>query len=497
MKNISNIISLSRAYLNENSVYLCLLSTVCLCALYFFLRFQFGLTWDVLVVLYASVGYLIIHLFLSLIGDVRSVKYLVRNKLDLAFLLFFLHNAVFVPLTFYRYGRLEGLYAAKNYLVPLAVYFVVVYFLRHRDASRVIGWVLLCSVLVSGIYVAEMASVRYAPLEVKAPVEDAFGVFKYTRAMDLYAKEKQAECRGVTKSWTKSDRSLYIRLPGPAGHSNATAFVIAIGTVLAFAAVVFGPATWHRGIGLFLCAIGLFWGCSRTNMIGAGLAILALLGLGLWTGNVRRRDALLLVVAVPSVILLLVLFQVIDWKAYQQIFNLKQTYYTLTATIDKETVRELVVLKGSNPASFVWGSGIAPILSDTYSSGLYLGQTIASDDAFYLQVLSQYGIVCVAMYIGLMVIGLKGAIGSFYRNDPEYVRKYEYVPFGLIGLIVLGMINIFHGASLIKPHVSMIFYVSIGCMSVILSRRGSEDAEREALDAGRTGVRARLLRVDP
>jgi FtsH-binding integral membrane protein len=232
-------------------------------------------------------------------------------------------------------------------------------------------------------------------------------------------------------------------------------------------------------------------------MIGAGLAILALLGLGLWTGNVRRRDALLLVVAVPSVILLLVLFQVIDWKAYQQIFNLKQTYYTLTATIDKETVRELVVLKGSNPASFVWGSGIAPILSDTYSSGLYLGQTIASDDAFYLQVLSQYGIVCVAMYIGLMVIGLKGAIGSFYRNDPEYVRKYEYVPFGLIGLIVLGMINIFHGASLIKPHVSMIFYVSIGCMSVILSRRGSEDAEREALDAGRTGVRARLLRVDP
>lgn len=440
--------------------------------LYYYIRFQFDLVYFVPILQYAIAYLMIGAMILCTVLFRRSFLY---NKMDLLLFVFLINNAVFIPLSFYRYGMTEGLYAIKNYLTTLLLYFVVVVFLDAKRAKMAVHLIAVLCVIVSTVYVAEMASIRYAPINIISSYMNSQGPFNYSVLLDQYALEKAPEGHGVSKSWRKSETSMYIRMPGPLGHSSATAFIIAVGTILCYSMIIFGQGRWKKySIVLFLlCLTGLIWGCSRTNMAGglAGIALVTISGIALKYVSIQRT--MIIITMAVVFIATLMLLSVIDLSTYRQVFSPSQTMETLYYIFPAEALARCFNILTSNPICFLFGYGLPPILSSTYVSSKYTGVPFASDDSFYIQILSQYGVIGNVLYIIAAIFIFYDSYKNFISGNREYIKDNIFAIIGIIAVIVATLTSIVHAASTIRPQVSPVIFILLASYSVI--SRNSEN----------------------
>jgi len=353
-------------------------------------------------------------------------------------------------------------------------------FFNKKRSQNIIKFITIICTVVSAIYLAELTSVRFMSSETIASasgvdIVHSGGLFKYTANLDRYALQKAPTGHGLSKSWSKSDTSLFVRLPGPLGHSNATAFVIAIGSVLSFSLIVFG--THRRGSIIFflLCLVALFWGCSRTNMLSSIMGISFVSIVGTRNKKIKTHQLVFFFIAALLLIVILILFKIIDWSAYSQIFNWEQTLYTFRVIFSENILSELWVKMTENPIAFVFGYGFAPVLPQTYISSLYNGYPMISDDTFFVQFLSQYGIVVSLMFFIFLFYSLWNSYRKCKQCNLKYFNSNLFGIAGVLAVIVASFLTFIHGGSLFRPQINPVIFILLGAYSVII-REGAMSA---------------------
>ncbi|MEI8173762.1 MAG: hypothetical protein WCH07_09815 [Deltaproteobacteria bacterium] len=278
---------------------------------------------------------------------------------------------------------------------------------------------------------------------------------------------------------------MFIRMPGPLGHSNATTFIIAIGVILNFAAIVFSKRRYLYTIPMFLiCLVGLVWGASRTNMVGAciGMIIIAIAGIRL--NKIEHRKLFYLSVLAVLSIGALMITKVIDLSAYTQIVNISQTVETFHLGIGRgDVLAHFSNVMTDSFFHFAFGFGLPPVLQSAFSSSRYTGVPFASDDAFFLQALSQYGIVMSLFYVIALTLVFKDTYKKYRLQDKTLGNESLFVIWAVISVLAASFINAIHGGSVIRPLVSPAIWLLAASYSVVVSGKGAGAAR----DANRNG----------
>ncbi len=451
----------------KHLVFIGLSIVLCFSTLYYYLRYQFSMVVLVPVVLY-TIAYAMIGVMLYY--AIRYKANFIYNKFDLLILIFLLHNVLFVPLSFYKYGTIEGLYAIKNYLTPLLLYFVFIMFIEVKRAKTIVLLVAIFCSIVSAIYIAEFLYIRYEPIRPISEYGELNGpAFKYSVLMNKDSLRRFPEGHGVSMSWRQSGKSTFLRMPGPLGHSNATGFIMALGSVLAFALLILRKGGyWYKVPLLTICLVGLVVGCSRINMVAAGAGLFVICIAGIRLKYIGYKIIAFIALLLISLIALLVMTGVIDLSAYGQIFNYSQSAETTQAIFNGEALHQFQKKMMSTVYNFTFGFGLPPTFPSTYLSNRDAGIPITSDDSFYLQPLSQYGILMSFLYIIAMIYALWNTYNKYLLQPREYTANSLFVVWAVLAVITASFVNAVHASTVIRPQVSPVIWLLAASYSVIV-----------------------------
>jgi hypothetical protein len=437
---------------------------IVLSLLYYYLRFQFNLVYLIPLLQYG--------LAYGLIGSaglkwVTKKKSIIHTKVDLWVLLFLAYNLALLPMSFYRYGYLEGLYAIKNYLTGLLLYFAVIIFFDKKFAQTAVKLTMIVCTLVSIVYFSELVSTRYGE-EKEDGVILSGELFKYTVRLNRYAMQLEPTGHGVSKSWRKSKLSTFMRLPGPLGHSNATTFVIGLGCILSFAYIIFRAPLKIKVILFMTGFVTLIWGGTRTNIVSA---LIAMLSLSIWcllNKKITLFQLLIPFLAGFFLVSLFILLKIIDWEAYGQIMNFKQSMHTVSVILSKANFDKLFIQVTDNPVYLILGYGLAPIFGSTYRGSNYTGYPIVSEDAYFMQFLSQYGILLSLFFFTFFVYSLWDSYKKCRLADPDYFDKNSIFIVGVLAVLVSSFLSALHGAAPFRPQINLVVFILLGSYSVIV-----------------------------
>lgn len=444
--------------------------------LYYYLRFQFPLRNSVPLLLFGLAYGLIALSFIKVIVCRSAFIY---TKIDFCVFLFLSYNIFLLPLSFYRYGTIEGLYAIKNHLTGLLLYFAIVLFFNQKSTKFIFKLTMIVCTLVSLVYLAELVSVRYGEVNVDGDVL-AGKAFNYTIKLDRYAKSIHPTGHGITKSWRKSASSIIVRLAGPLGHSNATTFVIGMGVILSFALIVFGHPQRGKTLFFIIGIVTLFWGGTRTNMISSFFGIFFLAILGILSNKIGYRKLILMFFVGTLSIIFLLSFNIIDWEAYKQIFNWRQSISTVLIIFSKSNFDTLYGQIIDNPINLIIGYGLAPVLPSTYRGVRYSGYPIVNDDAFFIQFLSQYGILLSIIFFLFIIYALWNSYKMCKQVNSEYFNKNLFAIAGITAVLILSFFSSLHGAAPFRPQINPVVFILLGAYSVII-REGIREKGRNDL----------------
>jgi len=449
---------------------------IALSFLYYFIRFQFNLRNEVPLLLYGlAYGLIIFSLFKILVNRCT----IVYTPIDLWALVFLFYNIILLPLSFARYGMIEGLYAIKNHLTGLFLYFVMILFFNSKSARFIFKLTMVVCAIVAIVYLAELISVRYG-----GGIEDgnilSGEVFDYTRELDQYALEIHPTGHGIAKSWTESDSSIFVRLAGPLGHSNASTFVIGMGVILSFALIAFSYPQRGKTLLFMVGMVTLFWGGTRTNMISSFIGILFLALLGISNKKIGFRKIILVFFAGALLITLLISFKVIDWEAYSQVINWEQSLYTVSIILSKSNFEKLLIQVNDNLLYLVVGFGLAPVLPSTFRGVRYNGYPIVNDDAFFIQFLSQYGIIFSLLLFLFIIYCIWASYKMCKQINHEYFGRNLFALAGITAVLISTFISSLHGAAFYRPQINQVIFILLGAYSVII-REGIRAKGRQDL----------------
>lgn len=378
---------------------------------------------------------------------------IIYTKIDYVVFLFLAYNILFLSKSFVHFGIIEGLYVVKNYIISLLLYFAVILFFDEKKSKNIITLIMFVCTFVSIIYITEFVNNFILHND----------YFTYTKLMDQYSIEARNVIGGVSKSWVKGDLYTMVRMAGPLGHNNATAFIIAIGSLISISMIVFRHPQRGKYIAFIICIIGLILTGARTSLLASIAGIAALSIAGLKYNYIRIRHFAYMSLTVFLVIAALISCKVIDFSAYKQIFSTEPIVETVTILASVDEFQEFY-LKVKNPIAFIIGYGFPPTktgMRDSYSS-------VMSEDVFFVELLSQYGVVFSLIFSLMFLYSLRHSYVNCKKNSFIYFNNNLFVIWAVISMIIASFVSIAHTNAVIRPQINPILVISVAAFSVII-----------------------------
>lgn len=432
--------------------------------LYYFLRFQFGLIRLIPLAQYSAALYAI---GLMIIFFWRERPTFQKDQLVLIVLMFLIYNFIHLIGSLISYGAVEALYVIKNYFVGLILYFVVLHLFKKKQSLNLVFIIMICCSVVAGIHVMEFIS-RTLALSSLPDIPDFWrrfnleytGAFKYSVAMDQYSKALNPEGRGVNFAWVKVGQYILPRFAGVMGTLNASGFIMAIGAIISFSMIMFRHPSKAKFIIFLICIAGLIISAARTSLLSAisGMLIISVIGQKQYRMPYKTIFYLLLILL--SLLIGLYLSGVINLKAFSYFYSMDGLKRTINI-ISEDNQIDLFILKMKSAGAIFFGYGFPPI-----NYGLYGPSTpIVSDHLFFLQLLSQYGVVFSLFFLTGSSFALYEAYNGFKKS---YDQDSSYAVFAILALFPASLVSSLHTMSVISPQINPILVLLFACYSVLI-----------------------------
>lgn len=319
---------------------------------------------------------------------------------------------------------------------------------------------MLTCVLVGIIYIAEFIHLLVLRK----------GFFSYTILLDQYAYKLNPSGHGLSKSWVKGDLYTLVRMPGPLSHSQVSAFIIAIGGILSFAMIVFRHPQRGKNIFFIICVVALFLTGERTSIVAGSTGCFILVVMGVKYQEIKIPYILGLCSVICLSFVLMIVFKVVDMSAFKLLYRSEAITAVMGQLIAAPAFDEFL-LKMKHPIAFVGGYGFFPVLSMV--SGMEFSFCpVYTEDLFFLQLLSQYGIVFSLVFILLFGTSIRFCYVKCKRLNYRYFKRNLFVFSSIIAVVVASFVSVGHSNAVIKAQVNPVLVISIAVFSVIARECG-------------------------
>lgn len=427
-------------------VYSCVYLFVPVSLLYYFLRFQFDLVAAIPVLKYALAGLAGSVLFFGVCLHRLSF---VKSKLDLAILVFFLCNLGFSLVDLASAGMYPFLHDVKDYLTGFLMYFAIIAYCSRKQCTQIMNLIMLSCSVVALIYIAEFVRVMV--------LHD--GYFTYTKLLNQYAIHL-GTVGGVSQSALSADGATVIRMAGAVGHNNTTAFTIATGMILAFSKLLFKQASLVACMVFVVCFTALFLTGAKTSVLAGmfGMMIIAVAAVRLHFFSPR----IFLYGGLTAVVLVIALYAYGLLDVYSLIYGkgLLETQLHILATKNSTMT---AMEKLSNVMGFFGGYGFNHGHLETFFSPVF------EDDIFYLQVITQYGVIGSLFFACFLFYGIRASYLNWKKSDLMFSGMMPYV-WGAGAVIASTFISMLHTSAVIWPAINHVLFIVLACYSVITSK---------------------------
>jgi hypothetical protein len=349
--------------------------------------------------------------------------------IELSLKILFLYILLLTLLTFLRGGVIGLLYSLKDYLAPFLFGFFVVHFIKPRNYHNLIVFITLISAIAGLIYLYEFYKYN-----------SGGGYMDYAIGMrEMFFSRAQAPAGGAKMHTIISG---YIRLPGPLSHNNATGLFLAIGSILSVAVIKFGFTFLGRAL-LIICVTSLFVSMARTSM----LALIVGTGVYIWVLGINRRLFFGMFLSVIFIMLLISIFSTLN--QHLNLFEFERIWNTLMLILS--SLNKLISI--DRAYNLIVGSGFS---YDGYIYHTDAFGPLLSDDLFFVQMLSMFGI------FPLLLFFLSFFRGAFRVIKSQADKGINYVIVVVsFSAIVTMLTSTIHTNSLVRPQLFPVFFIFI------------------------------------
>ena len=417
--------------------------------LYYFLRYQFNI--DQLILM----SYLTLQLYISLIALLSLINIGLGRKavgsIDLICLVLLFINLYLLVITFFRSPGLTSIsYSLKDYLFPVLLFFYCRKIIR-KDAEweSIINFIPIAISVVALIYLLEFINTIFLG-------NDAFA---YTlKIRELITTLNGIESSGLTNTRMFIDDSyLSIRFEGPLAHNNSTALALALGAVSSLLVAKYNRSYFFYTLFLFNGFV-LMLSASRTNIIAMVIAMLFLWLLRksskiLRKSKKRRKIAIwikFLFLLVSSIAFYWIVFE----SPIKSLFTLESVLSPIKVIMNNTEITAFVQML-KQPLLY-GGVGFAIPGDD---SGLF--EVIRSDDLYFIQLISMYGLPGILLFAAGFLTIIKG-----YK---KFIRKFPFennlvIDFGIV-FVALPFISTLHAGSFGRPQIYPLVFIGMAAIA--------------------------------
>lgn len=403
------------------------------------IRFYFGLH---VVLPYVFLCCFALLFFVGFFSEHRKY-FLISNLLDGCFFLFLLYSLLLLLL--FDAASLDSRIAtAWTYFFPLLSYFFIS---RHFSSKHIEYFIITvgsAATIVACYYIAEIYSVNIL-LE---------GPFQWAIEYANYFAQQGGE---ISNAWTDLGGGvIYIRIPGFLGHNHATGFYLGMG-IFANILLVFvsrSSLKYFFMLSFIVCLIALVLTMSRTSMLVTSVGVFLLL--------LAIYPFYKIVLMVVACLLGVVSFDFITNSGF--IVQLFSAFFSAQAISETSDIvggifqfQDLLSQFTTYPSTFFTGVGFG---------ATQLLPPVTTDDAFFLQLLSHYGVFGVSLL--LLMLALAGYTCLVFRsqNSPDRAAVFCWFP---AVVCITGCATMAHSSTLYKTQIFPVFWACLGMSSVFFN----------------------------
>lgn len=464
---------------------LTILCFIVISILYYFLRFQFDLDGAV-ISLYVILQTLICLVVVVSFFQRNAVRVYLTGSIDRLLLFATFHAFYLLAVTIVRNPASEALfYSVKDFIFPVMIYWYCRYSARAIDFEFMYKFIVGVMTIVALIYIAEFVDkvILGNPL------------FAYSQKVRELIMEKTVQS-SISGTVIVGDLYTFVRLDGPLSHNNVTGLGMALG---ALGSIIL--AVEKKGkifvLALVVNLFGLLLAIPRTAI----LSLLVAGGSYLWlrrsklgviesmgqrsfsvrlepverlagagsrgsTISPRTEDSphfrlhpskfgirtIFNILFSFSLVLWMFLTETLDISSYSNLLGYESTFVAGWNVLTNN--QEITALMGSllNPISwFGLGYPIPGDFSDEFN-------IVRSDDLFFLQLVSMYGFVGVAILLSGVWTVFKLVVKN--RGGGIWVAYYLGISF-----CVAMIISTLHTNALIRPQLFPLFFISLAALA--------------------------------
>lgn len=418
-----------------------LIGFVPLCILYYFARFQFDIDFIIL----SAYAVLQITIFLIVFFDFLRLSSRQLNSLDVAVLILLLHTLYLILFTLMRSPSIDAIqYALKDYLFPVLLYWYC------RNLTSRMEWLLLWKIVAIVMTVASLIYIA----EFYDRIILANGPFAYTEKVRALTMEVTGSDE-LSGTVIKGDIYTLVRFEGPLSHNNVTGLAMALGALLSF---MFAVGINNR---MFLVAgivnvVGLLVAAPRTAIFSALVSwfVFLLLGKGAYRHVFGNAKNIALFVFIVLAVFMISVFM-IDFSAYLIIISFESIFNTLFLMLANNSEFDDLIHLFANPLNWL-GAGFP--VPGFYDSDF---NVVRSDDLFFVQLISMYGIIGVAILIFCVKLLFRR---SLFRCSQVNGQIHLVFKLGFV-IVVAMLVSTIHTNALVRPQLYPIFFIGLAAIS--------------------------------
>lgn len=393
---------------------------------YLFLRFSLN-AFPIFIVLQDAIVFLILIISVMKISITGQYKFRM-NSIDKAVGCIIIYTIMLIFFSVVRGGYSYALQHSHNYLFGLLIYIVVRRFISYDNIKIILNLFGFLAVVVSIIFLIEW----YLSNIVKSI--PGFGwMLQY---------QELSGGTDITAFRSALDEDGTLRVAGIFGHLHATAAFVAGGAIMFITNIMTqkGGAFWNWSGGI-VCLIALFVSTARTA-IGAFLVVLLiLLYLLNRFGQVRLKLSGIIKVSTIVIILGFIIANFIVYQSYSYYFTMYANFLsnkTLIAfsNIFRDVFTTFYRKVADNPSALFTGFGFYFSADSNYNP-------VMTDDLFFLQLFSEYGLMGSLLFAWIAVATYKYLVSTLRRNKrkPTLYSNLILSPFCVVSLFVLTIVH--------------------------------------------------------
>lgn len=415
---------------------------IVVCILYYFIRFQLGFDSEVIYFYLFLQCYISLFAFRELFG--RFAEKLPLNSVDFMVVLFLLDSIYLTALTIARTPSIDSLlYALKDYLFPVLAFWYCRQFLKNKNWIAIYELIGIVLTVVSAVYMFDFINGSILGNE----------TLEYRTAI----RQLTMETTGATElTGTKivGDEYTLVRYEGVLSHINVTGTAMGIGALLCLAVARARRSTCYY-LMFILNSGSLMFAAPRTAILSTLIALVIYLWFTTKVVDIVNLKTVRRLALFLGIFWIFISYGM-DLSAYEKLYDIQNVVDTWYYLWDGLPELEQLLVQIQNPLNW-FGMGFAVPGNYDGSDGV-----VRSDDLFFVQLISMYGLGGVLFFFVGCVVICKSVIPF---KEKSVVEMNHVIAMGLVIVIVLS-VTVVHANVLTRPQLFPLFFVALASISV-------------------------------